>query len=241
MNGHFAMYYVNSSFYSIDDEMDIKIMEILANGDLPIKEIAATLNKAPSTVALRLRRLKDDGLLTSRVSEYDSRSTIYGLSDCELIATKRPPVDERNALEKTLEPLMRNEIPLIRGIIKMFYQHLENLWLDAIPSIDPVAKELGEMIAERIGEGDFFTVLTELKNFFSGMKIGDMTFSVSDSVNITVKDVDAADDMERYLFSELISSIAKSAMEHNSQKRMNKDSMSWTGNELSLKFSFARY
>ena len=241
MNGHFAMYYVNNSFYSIDDETDIRIMEILANGDLPIKDIANILDKAPSTVALRLKTLKKDGLLRSRTSDTDSRSTVYGLTDCDLIATKRPPVDDRDALEKTLDPLMREEIPLIRGIIKMFYQQLENLWLDAVPSVNPVANELGKMIAERVGTEDFFTVLTEVKDFFSKMKIGEMTFNVSDSVNVTVKDIDAQDEMDKYLFSEFISSLVKSAMEHNSSTMMNRDCSSWTDDDLTMRFTFARY
>ena len=241
MNGHFALYYLNNSFYSIDDEIDIQIMEILANGDLSIKKIADRLGKAPSTVAIHLKDLKDNGLLISRTAENDSRSTIYSHSDCELIATKRPPVDERDALEDTLDPVMNGEISLIRGIFKMFFQQLENLWLDAVPSTDPVSMQIGKMIAERLQKGDLFTVLAELRNFFLGMNVGEMSFSVSDTVSITVKDVDAHGEMGKYLQGKIISTISRTAMEYCSGKRMNMNDLSWTGNDLTVRYSFARF
>ena len=241
MNGHFALYFMNNSFYSVDDEMDIQIMEILANGELSIKKIADKLNKAPSTVAIHLRELKDNGLLISKVSETDSRSTIYSHSDCELIAYKRQPVDERDALEDTLEPVMNGELSLIRGIFKMFFQQLENLWLDAVPCTDPVSMQIGKTIAERLQKGDLFTVLAELRNFFEGMKVGEMSFSVSDTVSITVKDVDAHGEMGRYLQGKIISTISKTAMEQCSGKRMNMNDLSWTGNDLTVRYSFARF
>ncbi len=241
MNGHFALYFMNNSFYSVDDEMDIQIMEILANGELSIKKIADRLNKAPSTVAIHLRELKDNGLLISKVSDTDSRSTIYSHSDCELIAYKRQPVDERDALEDTLEPVMNGELSLIRGIFKMFFQQLENLWLDAVPCTDPVSMQIGKTIAERLQKGDLFTVLSELRNFFEGMKVGEMSFSVSDTVSITVKDVDAHGEMGRYLQGKIISTISKTAMEQCSGKRMNMNDLSWTGNDLTVSYSFARF
>ena len=241
MNGHFALYYLNNSFYSIDDEIDIQIMEILANGDLSIKKIADRLGKAPSTVAIHLKDLKDNGLLISRTAENDSRSTIYSHSGCELIATKRPPVDERDALEDTLDPVMKGELPLIRGIFKMFFQQLENLWLDAVPSTDPVSMQIGKMIAERLQKGDLFTVLAELRNFFMGMNVGEMSFSVSDTVSITVKDVDAHGEMGKYLQGKIISTISRTAMECCSGKRMNMNDLSWTGNDLTVRYSFARF
>ena len=241
MNGHFALYYLNNSFYSIDDEIDIQIMEILANGDLSIKKIADRLGKAPSTVAIHLKDLKDNGLLISRTAENDSRSTIYSHSGCELIATKRPPVDERDALEDTLDPVMKGELPLIRGIFKMFFQQLENLWLDAVPCTDPVSMQIGKMIAERLQKGDLFTVLTELRNFFLGMNVGEMSFSVSDTVSITVKDVDAHGEMGKYLQGKIISTISRTAMECCSGKRMNMNDLSWTGNDLTVRYSFARF
>ena len=241
MNGHFALYFMNNSFYSVDDEMDIQIMEILANGELSIKKIADKLNKAPSTVAIHLRELKDNGLLISKVSDTDSRSTIYSHSDCELIAYKRQPVDERDALEDTLEPVMNGELSLIRGIFKMFFQQLENLWLDAVPCTDPVSMQIGKTIADRLQKGDLFTVLAELRNFFEGMKVGEMSFSVSDTVSITVKDVDAHGEMGRYLQGKIISTISKTAMEQCSGKRMNMNDLSWTGNDLTVRYSFARF
>ena len=241
MNGHFALYYLNNSFYSIDDEIDIQIMEILANGDLSIKKIADKLGKAPSTVAIHLKDLKDNGLLISRTAENDSRSTIYSHADCELIATKRPPVDERDALEDTLDPVMKGELPLIRGIFKMFFQQLENLWLDAVPCTDPVSMQIGKMIAERLQKGDLFTVLAELRNFFLGMNVGEMSFSVSDTVSITVKDVDAHGEMGKYLQGKIISTISRTAMECCSGKRMNMNDLSWTGNDLTVRYSFARF
>ena len=241
MNGHFALYYLNNSFYSIDDEIDIQIMEILANGDLSIKKIADRLGKAPSTVAIHLKDLKDNGLLISRTAENDSRSTIYSHSDCELIATKRPPVDERDALEDTLDPVMNGEISLIRGIFKMFFQQLENLWLDAVPCTDPVSMQIGKMIAERLQKGDLFTVLAELRNFFLGMNVGEMSFSVSDTVSITMKDVDAHGEMGKYLQGKIISTISRTAMEYCSGKRMNMNDLSWTGNDLTVRYSFARF
>ena len=241
MNGHFALYYLNNSFYSIDDEIDIQIMEILANGDLSIKKIADRLGKAPSTVAIHLKDLKDNGLLISRTAETDSRSTIYSHSDCELIATKRPPVDERDALEDTLDPVMNGEISLIRGIFKMFFQQLENLWLDAVPCTDPVSMQIGKMIAERLQKGDLFTVLAELRNFFLGMNVGEMSFSVSDTVSITMKDVDAHGEMGKYLQGKIISTISRTAMEYCSGKRMNMNDLSWTGNDLTVRYSFARF
>ena len=241
MNGHFALYFMNNSFYSVDDEMDIQIMEILANGELSIKKIADKLNKAPSTVAIHLRELKDNGLLISKVSDTDSRSTIYSQSDCELIAYKRQPVDERDALEDTLEPVMNGEISLIRGILKMFFQQLENLWLDAVPCTDPVSMQIGKTIADRLQKGDLFTVLAELRNFFERMKAGEMSFSVSDTVSITVKDVDAHGEMGKYLQGRIISTISKAAMEQCSGKRMNMNDLSWTGNDLTVRYSFARF
>lgn len=241
MNGHFALYFMNNSFYSIDDEMDIQIMEILANGDLSIKKIADKLNKAPSTVAIHLRELKDNGLLISKVSDTDSRSTIYSHSDCELIAYKRPPVSERDALEDTLDPVMNGELSLIRGIFKMFFQQLENLWLDAVPCTDPVSMQIGKMIADRLQKGDLFTVLAELRTFFTRMNVGEMSFSVSDTVSITVKDVDAHGEMGRYLQGKIISTISKTAMEQCSGKRMNMNDLSWTGNDLTVRYSFARF
>lgn len=241
MNGHFALYFMNNSFYSVDDEMDIQIMEILANGELSIKKIADKLNKAPSTVAIHLRELKDNGLLISKVSDTDSRSTIYSQSDCELIAYKRQPVDERDALEDTLEPVMNGELPLIRGIVKMFFQQLENLWLDAVPCTDPVSMQIGKTIADRLQKGDLFTVLAELRNFFERMKAGEMSFSVSDTVSITVKDVDAHGEMGKYLQGRIISTISKAAMEQCSGKRMNMNDLSWTGNDLTVRYSFARF
>ena len=241
MNGHFALYFMNNSFYSVDDEMDIQIMEILANGELSIKKIADKLNKAPSTVAIHLRELKDNGLLISKVSDTDSRSTIYSQSDCELIAYKRQPVDERDALEDTLEPVMSGELSLIRGIVKMFFQQLENLWLDAVPCTDPVSMQIGKTIADRLQKGDLFTVLAELRNFFERMKAGEMSFSVSDTVSITVKDVDAYGEMGKYLQGRIISTISKAAMEQCSGKRMNMNDLSWTGNDLTVRYSFARF
>ncbi len=125
---------MNNSFYSIDDEMDIQIMEILANGDLSIKKIA-----------------------------------------------------------------------------------------------------------DRLQKGDLFTVLAELRTFFTRMNVGEMSFSVSDTVSITVKDVNAHGEMGRYLQGKIISTISKTAMEQCSGKRMNMNDLSWTGNDLTVRYSFARF
>lgn len=240
MKGHFALYYVDNSFFSIDNEMNIGIMETLKSGDLPINKIAEKLGKTPSTTALHLKELNDDGLLFSTTSDKDNRSTIYGYTNCELIAVKKPPENEENDLENTLTHLVNNEIPLTKAIFKMFFQQLKNLWVDAIPSTNPISKTIGKLIVDKVGKDDLFSVLTELKDFFEEMDIGLMTFSVSDTIQIIVSGTSINDDMDSYFIEEFVTSVSKSAMECSSGRRMKNDRNSWSDNELTLIFSFER-
>lgn len=238
MNDHFAIYFVNNAFHSVDDPIDIRIMEVLSCGDRTITEVADALSKSPSTVTTHLRDLKNEGLLRCRVSEKDSRATVYSLSGCELVAESGPDYVAEGLLDTTVEAVVSKDMSLMEGIFKMFIYGMENRSIDVVPSMDILARRMGMIIAARSPKGDFYTLLMDIRDFVSSTGIGDMSFAVSDCVTVNIINPRIRNESDCYLTSEFCSNLIRTALEKGSGKRMVDGPSDREGDYLTLRFSF---
>jgi len=68
-------------FSALGNETRLKILKLLASGDLCVSDIVESVPGAASTVAHHLRMLEDAGLIASR---RDGRSTYYTIQEEEL-------------------------------------------------------------------------------------------------------------------------------------------------------------
>lgn len=238
MNDHFAIYFVNNAFHSVDDPIDMRIMEVLSQGDRTITEVADALSKSPSTVTTHLRDLKDEGLLRSRVSEKDSRATVYSLSGCELVAESDPEIVTEGLLDTTVEAVVSKDMSLMEGIFKMFIYGMDSRSVDVVPSMDILARNVGKIIASRLPKGDFYTLLMDIRDFISNTGIGDMSFAVSDCVTVHIHDPRIRNESDCYLTREFCTNLIRTALEHISGKRMTDGPSDREGDYLTMRFRF---
>lgn len=238
MNDHFAVYYVNNAFHSIDDAMDMRIMEVLSEGDMTITEVASALSKSPSTVTTHLRDLKREGLLTSRTSETDSRATVYSAGDSEMVAVSDPDRVADDVFDGIVEMVVSDDMPLMEGIFKMFICGMESISMDVIPSVDILAHRMGSIIASRTSGDDIYTLLTAIKDFISDSGIGEMTFALSDCVTVHIMNPRMRNDLDSHLTREFCASLIGAALERGLGKEIRGETTDGEKDLLTLRFFF---
>ena len=238
MNDHFAIYYTNNVFYSVNDAIDIRIMEVLSHKNMAIIEISNALSKSPSTITTHLKVLREKGLLKSKTCEKDSRAKIYSLSNCEMVAESDPEFIGADTLRNTVNAVVTKDMPLIEGIFKMFIYGMDSNSIDVVPSVNILARRIGSIIASRSPEDDFYMLLMNIKEFISRVGIGEMSFALSDCVTVNILNPRIKDDGDSYLTKEFCINLIRSALEYVSGKQMNGEDSERNGDYLTLRFFF---
>lgn len=241
MNDHFAIYFVNNAFHSVDDPIDIRIMRVLSQGERTITEVADAMSMSPSTVTTHLRDLKDEGLLRSRISERDSRATIYSMNGCDLVAESDPEIVTEGLLDTTVEAVVSKDMSLMEGIFKMFIYGMDSTSIDVVPSMNILARKIGAIIASRSQKGDFYTLLMDIRDFISGTGIGDMSFAISDCVTVNILNPRMRNESDCYLTREFCTNLIRTALEHDSGKSMTDGPTDREGDYLTMRFRFREW
>jgi len=144
------------SRYIIDD-LDRKILNILQdNADLTYAEIAKMLNVSPSTIHLRIKRLKEHGYIKSIIAIVDR--TRLGYNIMAFIFVKTDPKKHNQALEHIAKIKEIVELHDITGeysaVAKAFAidnEHLAKI-LDVIGQIDGVLSTSTSLVMRSIKE-----------------------------------------------------------------------------------------
>lgn len=98
----------------------LSLFAMLLDGPLTVKEIAASLNLAPTTVSLMVGELADQGFLTRSEDTGDRRRKLVALA-----AAKRPAIDawlgdSATAWRHALAPLTRADRALVINALQTY-------------------------------------------------------------------------------------------------------------------------
>ena len=89
------------------DELDLKILDVIKNGaKLSVREIAKILNKSPSTILSRIKKLEKVGVIKGYATLIDYSKLNYQVTAITLLQVEGPYIEE---VEKLLasEPNVR--------------------------------------------------------------------------------------------------------------------------------------
>lgn len=176
--------------YAIDNPVRLKILSMLREGELSFDRIVELSGKAKSTVSVHLKRMSNEGIISSKQDPKDARKKIFFLKSEYLGKLSREKV-----LKEDMEKYLKNYIESEDNPFEFFRMIFQTIRVSLIHqgvNIDPILYEagerVGEAIHERLDDVDLTKFLKNVAEFWKKHQLGRVEVGSLKPLTINVHD-----------------------------------------------------
>lgn len=148
------LFSTSKGLYVIDSPVRIKILSLLREKNRKFDELVDLSGKAKSTISEHLKKLKDEGIISSRVDPEDARKKIFYIKSEYLGELSREKLFQED-LEKYVQSYLESDGSPFE-FFRLLFQTIRVSLISQGISIDPVLHEAGYKVGE--------TLYSSLKN-----------------------------------------------------------------------------
>ena len=125
----------------VKSPVKLTILEMLRSNDMEFDEIVKNTGKSKSTISVHLKSLREDGIISYRLGESDSRRKIFYLNSKYLGSVE---VSKKNEIEETrAEYLIENIVENDGDFTVLLFHTLRSMLIQEGINIDPVLHSTG--------------------------------------------------------------------------------------------------
>ena len=219
MSKRFAIYLTDDGTRLVSAEIDMDIVDLLAQGGLTIGVIAERIGRSRSTVSARLVRLRKAKIITT-VPSSDSRERLYIVKANRLMHSEEPPSDSKGVFLSSVDKILDGKVGLYDGLVESIFYGAVVGGLNTGPIFITIAEYIGRKVAEEYRSDDFFGLCECLNDLFRSNGIGSFTMTVTYFVKIVFTVEERYRNSEFKVMETIYRNIIRSAMECNSGKSM---------------------
>jgi hypothetical protein len=190
----FEIYSNSRTIVALKNPVEIKIMNLLNNGNKSFKEIVNYTKKSKSTISNCLERLEKQGLIASTIYSSDSRKKFYS-SKSFLIGKNQRTIPDlfRNSLKNFNS--VEDAFGFMNSLFKSFRAMLFTLGIDTKPFLTQLGLKIGNEISKKIDSKDIDGIIIEIQNFFKKNKLGNLELLEKYPLTLRVTDCYQCSDM----------------------------------------------
>lgn len=171
-NSEIKLFTKNGELISIADPLHAKILGLLESDDLTFKDIHQSLDRAKSTVSLKIGELLQRGLISENVFEQDKRVKMYTLLATHVGSnTKGTPQLFENAIAK-LDMHVDNPFEFVNAMFRSVWYLLDSFGVDSEQMLTIMGENVGKQIAGRINSTKKQEIINELSELYQKHKLG---------------------------------------------------------------------
>lgn len=219
MSDRFAIYMTDDGTRLVSAEIDMDILDLLAQGGMTIGDIADRIGRSRSTVSARLVRLRKAKIIAI-VPSSDSRERLYVVTANRLMHSEAPPSDSKEVFLSSVDKILDGKVGLYDGLVESVFYGAVVGGLNTEPMFITIAEHIGRKVAEDHKGDDFFGLCERLNDLFRSNGIGTFTMTVTYFVKIVFTVGERYRDSEFKVMETIYRNIIRSAMEYNSGKWM---------------------
>jgi len=142
------LFSTSNGLYVIDSPVRIKILSLLREKERKFDEIVELSTKAKSTVSEHLKKLKDDGIISSRPDPEDARKKIFYIKSEYLGELSREKLFKED-LEKYIHSYLESDGSPFE-FFRLLFQTIRVSMISQGINIDPVLHEAGYKVGETL-------------------------------------------------------------------------------------------
>ena len=162
----------NGELLSIDDSLHHKILELLHSGDMTFKELHTSVDRAKSTLNLKLGELVSRGLIAETVHPKDKRVKVYNLLARHVGSnTKGTPEMFQQHIAK-LDKHVDNPFEFVNAMFRSVWYLLDSFGVDSAQMLSIMGEEVGKQVARRVKSSSQKELMNELSDLYKQHKLG---------------------------------------------------------------------
>lgn len=162
----------------ITTEAHRRILGALQEGERSFGDIVDEAGKAKSTVSIHLNRMVDEGLVSAREDEEDARRRWFSLEADPLLFASPDLAEDDAAGTDRLDA---------EGLVRRLVGRLAHAGVSPRPLFRLVGQDLGEEIADGLGDADEAEIVDRVASYWSKWGLGDAD---ADASSVTVEPAD---------------------------------------------------
>lgn len=162
----------------ITTEAHRRILGALQEGERSFGDVVDEAGKAKSTVSIHLNRMVDEGLVSSREDEEDARRRWFSLEADPVLTASPDLVEDGGYGTDRLDA---------EGLVLRLVGRLAHAGVSPRPLFRLIGRDLGEEIADSVGDRDDEEILEQVASYWSKWDLGDAD---TDGSSVTVDPVD---------------------------------------------------
>jgi len=101
---------------AIDSPLKVKIIEMLAGGEMDFEDIVSRSGRAKSTISAHLNALTEAGITISRPDPADARRRLFSLKGKILLRTIDPDRDKNGSTSSFLKSFLSMQRPVMSSV-----------------------------------------------------------------------------------------------------------------------------
>jgi len=168
------LFSTSNGLYVIDSPIRVKILALLRENERKFDEIVELSGKAKSTVSEHLKKLKDDGIISSRPDPEDARKKIFFIKSEYLGVLSREKLFQED-MEKYIHSYLESDGSPFE-FFRLLFQTIRVSLISQGISIDPVLLEagfkVGETLFKSLEDSDDKQFLSNIARFWQTHQLG---------------------------------------------------------------------
>jgi len=175
---------------AIDSPLKVKIIEMLAGGEMDFEDIVSRSGRAKSTISAHLNALTEAGITISRPDPADARRRLFSLKGKILLRTVALDRDM-----KWVDQFFPEKLPANATTRDVFSFILTTLRVSLIaegieihPILSQAGRRVGRAIYPRVQEDDTPAFFSSISQFWVNFGLGKMDLEREDPFTIVIRD-----------------------------------------------------
>lgn len=174
----------------VKSPVKLTILEMLRSNDMEFDEIVKNTGKSKSTISVHLKSLREDGIISYRLGESDSRRKIFYLNSKYLASVD---VSKKNEIEETrAEYLIENIVENDGDFTVLLFHTLRSMLIQEGINIDPVLHStgirMGQSLYNKLYDDDLEVFIGNIAEFWETKGLGKLSFKLGQIIKITAAD-----------------------------------------------------
>ncbi|HWQ65545.1 MAG TPA: V4R domain-containing protein [Methanospirillum sp.] len=183
------LYSTQKRVIAIDSPIKIKILDLIADGDVGFDEIVQQTGKAKSTISVHLHDMAESGVIASRTDPDDGRKRLVTLISDPI---GRLTNEDRDATRT--EKGDPEEMPFIPGDVSSLFQwgvrifrtEAMQLGINIDPVLTRTGERIGMILAPLVSNDDLEVMVGNMDTFWQQYSLGSIALIEKDPITLIV-------------------------------------------------------
>ena len=189
-NTQIGLFATSKGIRAIDSPVKSKILSMLRKGELSFDQIVASSSKAKSTVSVHLKKLVDEGIISSKPDPKDARKKIFFINS-EYIGELARDKKQEDDLETYVSSYVLSDgdpFEFFRLMFKTIRVGLINQGINIDPILHDAGIKVGKALYERVADPEMSKFLGNIAQFWENHYLGNVEVKNLEPLTINVSE-----------------------------------------------------